>query len=238
MDNVHGVHSKHPLNSDYEVLASVMTHRRCSQWFGHCTSAAFGLWLWTVAVSSLYFLKIDGRRNVIALLAVAEVMTMALGFWRGEMRSRTSSHQRTYERRKRTSFCPRPPSFSRHTFQISVADSSNPSTIRRRLELSKRQRHKLSRLVYKLLRMSPRANYTDRRLSAKLVPTFADRGASRGQRRGSLPPYSRFSRPGAATFSSKLFLSCTHEAEWTPFQTHYFSENLVAPGIEPGPLDL
>jgi hypothetical protein len=31
---------------------------------------------------------------------------------------------------------------------------------------------------------------------------------------------------------------CTHEAEWTPFQTHYFSENLVAPGIEPGALDL
>jgi hypothetical protein len=27
-----------------------------------------------------------------------------------------------------------------------------------------------------------------------------------------------------------------HEAEWTPFQTHYFSGNLVAPGIEPGPL--
>jgi hypothetical protein len=30
----------------------------------------------------------------------------------------------------------------------------------------------------------------------------------------------------------------THEAEWTPFQTHYFSENLVAQGIEPAPLDL
>jgi hypothetical protein len=28
------------------------------------------------------------------------------------------------------------------------------------------------------------------------------------------------------------------EAEWTPFQTHYFSENLVVKGIEPGPLDL
>jgi hypothetical protein len=27
-------------------------------------------------------------------------------------------------------------------------------------------------------------------------------------------------------------LSSTHEAEWTPFQTHYFSENLVAQGIE------
>jgi hypothetical protein len=24
----------------------------------------------------------------------------------------------------------------------------------------------------------------------------------------------------------------TYEAKWTPFQTHYFSENLVAPGIE------
>jgi hypothetical protein len=27
-------------------------------------------------------------------------------------------------------------------------------------------------------------------------------------------------------------LNCTHEAEWTPFQTHYFSENVIAPGIE------
>jgi hypothetical protein len=39
-------------------------------------------------------------------------------------------------------------------------------------------------------------------------------------------------------FSFKYPLSCTHEAEWTPFQTHYFSENLIMPGIEPGPLDL
>jgi hypothetical protein len=29
-----------------------------------------------------------------------------------------------------------------------------------------------------------------------------------------------------------------NEAEWTPIQTHYFSENPVAPGIEPGPLDV
>jgi hypothetical protein len=29
-----------------------------------------------------------------------------------------------------------------------------------------------------------------------------------------------------------------NEAEWAPFQTHYFSENLIAPGIEPEPLDL
>jgi hypothetical protein len=36
-------------------------------------------------------------------------------------------------------------------------------------------------------------------------------------------------------FSVKLLLSCTHEAEWTPFQTHYFFFSLVVPGIEPGP---
>jgi hypothetical protein len=40
------------------------------------------------------------------------------------------------------------------------------------------------------------------------------------------------------TFSFKYLLNCTHEAEWTPFQTHHFSENVVAPGIEPGSLDL
>jgi hypothetical protein len=39
-------------------------------------------------------------------------------------------------------------------------------------------------------------------------------------------------------FSSKQRFNCTHEVEWTPFQTHYFSENLVAPGIEPGSMDL
>jgi hypothetical protein len=43
---------------------------------------------------------------------------------------------------------------------------------------------------------------------------------------------------GAATFSSKQLLNCIHEAEWNAFQTHYFSENLVAPGFEPGFLDL
>jgi hypothetical protein len=32
--------------------------------------------------------------------------------------------------------------------------------------------------------------------------------------------------------------NCSHEAEWIPFQTHYFSENLEMPEIEPGPLDL
>jgi hypothetical protein len=42
----------------------------------------------------------------------------------------------------------------------------------------------------------------------------------------------------AATFSFKQFPNCTHKAEWTPFQIHYFLDNLVEPGIEPGPLDM
>jgi hypothetical protein len=37
-------------------------------------------------------------------------------------------------------------------------------------------------------------------------------------------------------FSIKQLLSCTHEAEWTPFQTNYFV--LVVLGIELGPPDL
>jgi hypothetical protein len=55
----------------------------------------------------------------------------------------------------------------------------------------------------------------------------------RGQHDGSLLPNSRNSRLEPLLFLFKYLLSCTHEAEWTPFQTHYFSENLVAPGIEP-----
>jgi hypothetical protein len=53
-------------------------------------------------------------------------------------------------------------------------------------------------------------------------------------------PYSRIFEflDRSRYFSIKQLLSCTHEAEWTPFQTHYFSENVVAPGIEAGPLDL
>jgi hypothetical protein len=37
----------------------------------------------------------------------------------------------------------------------------------------------------KLRGLSPRANYTDRSLSVKLMPTFVDRGVLRSQRGGS-----------------------------------------------------
>jgi hypothetical protein len=43
---------------------------------------------------------------------------------------------------------------------------------------------------------------SDCRLSAKLVPTFVDRGVSRSQRDGSPRPYSRFSRPQPLLFLS------------------------------------
>jgi hypothetical protein len=50
--------------------------------------------------------------------------------------------------------------------------------------------------------------------------------------------YSRISRPKPLLFLSSSSSIVLNEAEWTQFQTHYFSENLVAKRIEPGPLDL
>jgi hypothetical protein len=35
-------------------------------------------------------------------------------------------------------------------------------------------------------------------------------------------------------FSFKELLSYPHDGEWTPFDTHYCSENLIVPEIEPG----
>jgi hypothetical protein len=63
------------------------------------------------------------------------------------------------------------------------------------------------------------------------VPTFEDRGSHVVSL---TDPYVRILGfiDRSRYFSIKQLLSCTHEAEWTPFQTHYFSENLVAPGSE------
>jgi hypothetical protein len=76
-----------------------------------------------------------------------------------------------------------------------------------------------------------------RRLTAKLVLTFADRGCNVVS---VTDPYDRIlGFPDRSLyFSFKQLLSCNHEAELTSSQTHYFSENLVVPGIEPGPPDL
>jgi hypothetical protein len=37
---------------------------------------------------------------------------------------------------------------------------------------------------------------------------------------------------------NRYFLNYPHEAEWIPFQIHYFPANLIVPGIEPEHLDL
>jgi hypothetical protein len=47
--------------------------------------------------------------------------------------------------------------------------------------------------------------------------------------------HSRFLQLYSISVSSKELLNCTHEAEWTLFQTLYFSQNLVVPGIKPRP---
>jgi hypothetical protein len=72
---------------------------------------------------------------------------------------------------------------------------------------------------------------SDRRLSAKWLPTFADKGCHVVS---VADPYGRIL--GFLDRSRYFSIDCTHEAEWTPFQTHYVF--FVVPGIEPGPPDL
>jgi hypothetical protein len=89
--------------------------------------------------------------------------------------------------------------------------------------------------------LSPRVNYTDRENTAcrrSLCQLVRIESATWSAWLIYTAVFFRFLDPGAATFSFKKLLNCTHEAERASFQTHYFSENLVEPEIEPGPLDL
>jgi hypothetical protein len=67
---------------------------------------------------------------------------------------------------------------------------------------------------------------------------FADREVSSSQRWVSPTAVIAVSRPEPLLFLSNSSSVVLNEAEWTQFQTHYFSETLVAPGIEAGPLNL
>jgi hypothetical protein len=81
---------------------------------------------------------------------------------------------------------------------------------------------------------SPQANYTDWSTATGrwiLVPTFVDRGVSCGQH-GRTPTAINLSFLDWSSYFS--FFLYAHEAEWTLFQAHCYSENLVSPGIEPG----
>jgi hypothetical protein len=85
--------------------------------------------------------------------------------------------------------------------------------------------------------LSPQANYTDWATATyrrNLVPTFVDRRVSRGQLGGSPRPLISVCKTGATTFLSSSSSFILTRVEWTPFQNHCYSENLVAPGIEPG----
>jgi hypothetical protein len=97
-----------------------------------------------------------------------------------------------------------------------------------------------SKQTNKLHGLSPQANYTDQATAAywkSWCQLLQIQGVAWSVQQIPTAVFSIF-YAAAATISSKKLLNCTHEAEWTPFQTHYFSVNLVAPGIEPGPLDL
>jgi hypothetical protein len=78
---------------------------------------------------------------------------------------------------------------------------------------------------------------SDRRLSANLVPTFAKRGCYVVSLTDPTVVFSGF-----IDRSSFFFFQVApqlYSRGWVdPFQTNYFSENVVAPGIEPGSLDL
>jgi hypothetical protein len=75
---------------------------------------------------------------------------------------------------------------------------------------------------------------SDCRLSAKLVSAFADKGC---RVVNIMDPHGWFFRLEPLLFLPNSF-SVELTPEWTLFQTHYFSGNLVAPEIKSRPLDL
>jgi hypothetical protein len=83
---------------------------------------------------------------------------------------------------------------------------------------------------------SPQANYTYWATATGqkiLVSTFVDRGVSRGQRGRASTAFNLSFLDLSHCFSFKYLLIYPHKAEWTPLQTHCYTENLMALGIEP-----
>jgi hypothetical protein len=64
------------------------------------------------------------------------------------------------------------------------------------------------------------------------VPTFLNRGLPCGQLGGTPTVINLSFIYRSLYFSFKSLLIYAHEAEWTPLQTHCYSEKLAAPGIE------
>jgi hypothetical protein len=70
-------------------------------------------------------------------------------------------------------------------------------------------------------------------LVGEVSTNFVGRGVLRGQRNGSPRPLIRFPRPGPPLFLPSSSSVILQRLRGAPFQTHCFSENLVAPEIEP-----
>jgi hypothetical protein len=68
--------------------------------------------------------------------------------------------------------------------------------------------------------------------TGEVSDNFCGCSVPRGQRDRFLRPYSLLSRP------EPLLCISNSENELAQLQTHYFSENVVASGIETGPLDM
>jgi hypothetical protein len=65
------------------------------------------------------------------------------------------------------------------------------------------------------------------------VQNSAGRGESRGQRGGARTAVNLSFLDRSRYFSFKKLLIYAHEAEKTPFLSHCYAKNMVAPGIEP-----
>jgi hypothetical protein len=65
------------------------------------------------------------------------------------------------------------------------------------------------------------------------VPNVVDRVVSPCQRGGNPTAVNLSFVDRSRYFSFKQILSYLHDADWTPFQTHHYSEYLVAQEIEP-----
>jgi hypothetical protein len=91
------------------------------------------------------------------------------------------------------------------------------------------------------LALTLQANYIDWTTTTcrrNLVPTFVDNGVSHGQHGGSPMVVNLSFLDWSHEFSLKKLLIYPHEGECTPFQTHYYTENLLLPGIEPRTFEL
>jgi hypothetical protein len=80
---------------------------------------------------------------------------------------------------------------------------------------------------------SSQVNFMDQ--SPNFSTNLVDSGVLRGRRDGTPTAVNlSFLDRSRDLFSFKQLLVYPHEAEWASFQTHLYSENLGAPGIEPG----